>query len=151
MLAVQERLTVTVTDDTVTLVRGGTTRSYGRPDVDAAFVDGKDLVLLARSGLELARERSDLRPERLAAALTRHGYRWRADGDPYREEFRLWVPDTPGLPSAANALLAARARALEKKAQDDVAELRAELLRLGVVVRDEQKRQYWRVVSALES
>jgi len=149
-LSIQERLTVMVTDDTVTLARGATTTTYQRSDVDSAFMDGKALVLLDRSGAELARERSDLRPDRIAAALRGHGYAWRDDGDPYRNEFRLWVPDMPGLPPAANALLAARARALEKKAQSDVAELRVELLRLGVVVRDDQKRQYWRVVPSLE-
>ncbi|MFI8832567.1 hypothetical protein ACIGPN_16200 [Streptomyces afghaniensis] len=68
--------------------------------------------------------------------------------DPYRAEFRRWVPGTPGLPEGADALLRARAQA--RKSDDDAEdarELRRELLRLGVVVRDEEKRQYWRIVS----
>ena len=51
----------------------------------------------------------------------------------------------PGLPPAANALLTARARAKEKKAEDDLAEMRGELMSLGVIVRDEKARQYFRV------
>ncbi|WP_420708742.1 CysS/YqeB C-terminal domain-containing protein [Streptomyces sp. NRRL S-1813] len=50
------------------------------------------------------------------------------------------------MPDAANAFLKARQGALEKKgpSDDDTRELRAELARLGVVVRDEKGRQYWR-------
>jgi hypothetical protein len=50
----------------------------------------------------------------------------------------------PGLPEGANALLNARTRALAKKQKDDEAELRREVGTLGVVVRDEGTRQYWR-------
>jgi hypothetical protein len=59
-------------------------------------------------------------------------------------EYRRWVPDTPDLPIGADALLKARQRALDSDQGGDVAELRDELARLGVVVRDEAKRQYWR-------
>ena len=145
LIAVHERLAVTVTDAALTLTRDARTVQAAHSDVDGVFMDGKDLVVLGRTGLELARERTDLRPERLAAAVRAHGHRWYADGDPHRDQFRLWVPDMPGLPRAANALLTARARAKEKKAEDDLAEMRGELMRLGVIVRDEKARQYFRV------
>ena len=48
------------------------------------------------------------------------------------------------MPSGADALLVARQRVLEKGDRRDVAELRVELARLGVAVRDEGRRQYWR-------
>ncbi|MFJ7078113.1 hypothetical protein [Streptomyces sp. NPDC098781] len=52
----------------------------------------------------------------------------------------------PGLPEGADALMRARAAARERDGgADDSRELRGELLKLGVVVRDEGKRQYWRV------
>lgn len=51
----------------------------------------------------------------------------------------------PGLPDGADALLKARAAALTKGDKDDATELRAELARLGVVVRDEKKRQFFRL------
>jgi hypothetical protein len=77
------------------------------------------------------------------ATFTRGGV-WQADGDPHRDEYRRWVDDVPDLPVGANVLLRARARALDKGDGDEVAQLRADLARLGVVVRDESKRQRWR-------
>ncbi|TDC52577.1 hypothetical protein E1212_08260 [Jiangella ureilytica] len=141
-----EVLRVAVGPDEVTLTRDGKSRTIGRGDVSAVFADGKELVLAGRSGEELARERSDLAADRLAAAFTEQGYPWRRDGDPYRHEFRRWVPDEPELPAGANAVLGARSAALEKGDRKDVAELRDELGKLGVVVRDQDKRQYWRRV-----
>jgi hypothetical protein len=55
-----------------------------------------------------------------------------------------WVDDLPDLPASANALLRVRARALAKGDGDEAARLRADLARLGVVVRDDGRRQYWR-------
>jgi hypothetical protein len=141
-----EVLRVAVGPDGVTLTRDGASRVIGRGDVAAVFADGKELVLAGRFGEELARERSDLATDRLAAAFTEQGYPWRLDGDPYRAEFRRWVPDEPELPAGANAVLKARSAALEKGDRKDLAELRDELGKLGVVVRDQDKRQYWRQV-----
>jgi hypothetical protein len=80
-------------------------------------------------------------------AFIAHGYSWRADGDPYAAEFRLWIEQTPGLPEGANALFTARAKAIAARS-DDATALRAELLRLGIVVREEKHRQYWRKVTS---
>ncbi|WP_116948666.1 YqeB family protein [Jiangella endophytica] len=139
-----EVLRVGVGSSAVTLTRDGKTRTIARGDVTAVFADGKELVLISRAGLELAREKSDLAPARLAAAFGEQGYPWRPDGDPHRDQYRRWVPDEPELPAGANAVLKARAVALEKGEQTDLAELREELGKLGVVVRDQDKRQYWR-------
>ena len=143
-MAALDRLTVTVADDHATFTRGGVTRAVKRPLVSAVFLDGKQLVLLGRATEELAREASDLEADRLRDAFMLHGFPWRAGGDPYRDEYQRWVDGVPGLPASANALLKARARALDKGDGDEVAQLRADLARLGVVVRDERKRQYWR-------
>lgn len=139
-----EMLRVGVGPSAVTLTRDGTTRTIARGDVTAVFADDKELVLTGRSGEELAREKSDLATARLAAAFTEQGYPWRPDGDPHRDEYRRWVPDEPELPAGANAVLRARATALEEGDRKDLAELREELGKLGVVVRDRDKRQYWR-------
>lgn len=141
-----ERLHVTVTDRELRLRRDETTTSFDRGKVAAAFVDGKQLVLQAASGAELARERSDLPAAELATAFRAHGYPWREDGDPYAGAFRPWVDGADGLPPGANAVLKARGRALKHGDKDQVAELRVELARLGVVVRDQDKRQSWRPV-----
>ena len=143
----RESLTVTVSARQVRLSRLGETTELARDEVRAVFLDRKQLVVLGPATEELARLPSDLDADRLRAAFTRYGYRWRA-GDPYADQFRRWVPDTPELPAAANALLAARQRALARKDHTDAAELRAELARLGIVVREEQQRQYWRRLPA---
>ncbi|WP_455578038.1 CysS/YqeB C-terminal domain-containing protein [Actinomadura luteofluorescens] len=52
----------------------------------------------------------------------------------------------PGLPVGGNALLKARAEALKKQDETNIAELRTELAKLGVFVRDTDKRQWWRHV-----
>ncbi|BCJ73419.1 hypothetical protein CS0771_29630 [Catellatospora sp. IY07-71] len=148
LTAIGERLTVTVRHDAALLARPDTAaRTVARRDVAAVFTDGKALVLQGADGAEHAREVSDLRQADLRAAFTAHGYPWRADGDPYADRFRLWVPDLAGLPEGANALLAARAKALKKSDAAESAVLLAELHRLGVVVRVEKGRQYWRTAN----
>lgn len=142
----QESLAVTVSADLVVLERGGSRKEVERAAVADVFLDGKKLVLLDANGAELAREDNDLNGDRLRDAFIGHEYRWRADGDPYGDQFRRWVEDMPGLPPAANALLKARAKALRHDHGGDAAELRDELARLGVVVRDERKRQYYRLL-----
>ncbi|MFD0385461.1 hypothetical protein ACFQ2B_33740 [Streptomyces stramineus] len=138
-------MAVRVSDERVVLTRKGRDQQFPRDAVGTAFRDGKRLVLLGRDGAELAREECDLNARRMADAFTKHGYAW-ADGDPHRGEFRRWVRDAPGLPEGANAVLKARQRLLEKHGSsgDEVRELRDDLARLGVVVRDEKRRQYWR-------
>jgi hypothetical protein len=145
-VAVHESLSVRVSDSQVVLRVRDTAQEFTREEVARACRDGKQLVLLAPSGLELAREDCGLPWQRLAEAFVGHGHGW-ADEDPHREEFRRWVPATPGLPEGADALLRARARARGKQGDaEDARELRRELLRLGVVVCDRKGRQYWRVV-----
>ncbi|MEV4415338.1 hypothetical protein [Catellatospora sp. NPDC049609] len=152
LTAIGERLTVTVRHDAVVLARvDAPTRTVARADAAAVFTDGKALVVQGPDGREHAREVSDLRPADLRAAFTAHGYPWREHGDPYADRFRLWVPDLAGLPDGANALLAARAKALKKHDADEAALLLSELHRLGVMVRVEKNRQYWRLTSSPET
>ncbi|WP_442930243.1 CysS/YqeB C-terminal domain-containing protein [Micromonospora sp. LH3U1] len=54
----------------------------------------------------------------------------------------------PARPAAgADALLRARERAVRRDRRDDARELRRELGLIGVVLRDEDKRQYWRLTT----
>ncbi|TXL86918.1 hypothetical protein [Streptomyces sp. IB2014 016-6] len=144
-IALHEALTVRLTDTHVTLTIRDESQELGRADVGPVFLDGKFLVLLGLHAEEMAREPCDLPAAELAAAFTAHGYTWAAE-DPHKSDFRLWVPDTPGLPVGANALMSARATAMRKTGtEEDVRALRGELNRLGLAVRDEKKRQYWRL------
>ncbi|QOV41040.1 hypothetical protein IM697_06690 [Streptomyces ferrugineus] len=143
--ALHESLAVSVSPSRVELRVRDSSQEFGRDEVALAVRDGKKLVLLGPDGMEIARETSELSWSKVAEAFAEHGYRW-ADEDPYRAEFRLWAPGMPGLPEGADALLRARAVAREKDGgAEDARELRGELLRLGVVVRDEKRRQYWRM------
>lgn len=143
-IAAQERLSVEVADESVVFSRGGSDRMVERTQISGVFLDGKKLVVLGLGTEELARENSDLNSTELADAFQRHGYPW-LPGDPYRDEYRRWVDDMHGLPAGANALLRARAKALKKDDTEDITQLRTELARLGVVVREERKRQFWRL------
>ncbi|WP_125810880.1 hypothetical protein [Actinoplanes sp. ATCC 53533] len=136
----QESLTVRISGTEVTLTRPGKTRTVPRGEVAVAYREGDQLVLLGRTGRELAREPSHLAPARLAPAF---GTAW-AEQDPYAGSYRRWVPDLPDVPAEAAALFAARQQALDRGDGDDARELRDELARLGFVARDEKKRQHFR-------
>ncbi|MCA2217735.1 YqeB family protein [Jidongwangia harbinensis] len=140
-----ESLTVRVSGTDVVLHRPGVTRTVPRADVAMAFRDGERLVLLGRTGRELAREPAHLSPKRLRPAFAAHGVAW-SDRDPYADAYRRWIPDSPQVPPEAHAVFAARQEAIRTGDDRDTAELRDELARLGFVVRDERKRQYWRRV-----
>jgi hypothetical protein len=147
VLAEQDYVRVTVADDQLTLTRGGSSRRVPRASVEAVFLDGKQLVLLGPETDELAREGGDLPDaERLEAAFRAHGYPWVPGGDPHKDAYRRWVEDLPDLPARADAVLKARARALARGDKEDAAQLRRELGKLGIVVRDEGKRQFWRPI-----
>ncbi|MBB6351652.1 hypothetical protein FHU36_008235 [Nonomuraea muscovyensis] len=136
---------VTVGADEVAVACRDSRREVARSAVAGVFHDAKHLVILGHDTGELVRQGGDLPSrERLADAFLAHGYLWLADGDPYEEDFQRWVEGHPGLSAAAHAILKARTRALEKGDAEDAEELRLELAKLGVVVREEKKRQWWR-------
>lgn len=144
-IAIRESLKASVSDREVELEQNGRRRTIPRRDIAAVFLDGKQLVILGTSGHELARMSGADTPEALADAFRAHGYPW-SDSDPYMERYRRWVPDLPELSPSAHALLKAREKALQDKNEKDIAELRDELAKLGYIVRDEGKRQFWRPV-----
>jgi hypothetical protein len=145
-LIVKDSLTVTVSDTQVSMTRGDYSAEVERAQVSALFLDGDKLVVLGHGSEELAAVESDLLAEDLKDAFLSHEYPWLEGGDPYQDEYRLWVEDTPDLPASDNALLKARARALARgdEGKDDAIAIRVELAKLGIVLRDEGKRQYWR-------
>jgi hypothetical protein len=147
-LAVLDSTTVTFSGGGVTIRRGDASVAVGRAAIGAVFLDGEELVVLGRAGEELAREKYDLGAKRAATAFTEQGLPWCPDGDPYREQYRRWVDDAADLPPGANAILKAREKALQKGDREDAQQLRVELGKLGVVVRDEKKRQFWRPAGA---
>ncbi|UCM90914.1 YqeB family protein [Streptomyces marincola] len=144
VFALASCLRVTLAGDEVRLDKDGRTRYLERPCVAAVFTDGRQLVILAQDSRELLREDYEGGAARLARGFRAHGYPWAGESDPHAELYRRWVPDTPDLPAGVNAVLAARDKALRKKQDRDAADLRAEVQKLGIVVRDRERRQYWR-------
>ena len=142
-VAMAESATVTLTDDELRVEREDRTRTVAREDVDAVFLDGRNLVVLDRESRQLVRDPPRAPAAALAAAFRSHGYPWH-DADPYADLFRGWTREAPGLPSPVDAVLAARDVALRKKAHRDARDLTAALEKLGYVVREEGVRQYWR-------
>lgn len=145
-VAVKETLVVTITDEEVQLDKDGHKQTIGQKEIDTVFLDEKQLVILGKSGYELAREKIDESPKMVVYGFKRHGYSWSSEGDPFKYEYRRWVPDTPDISTTANALMRAREIALQKKDVKDIKDLRNELIKLGYIVREEEARQYWRKV-----
>ncbi|MBE9374224.1 hypothetical protein IQ251_07165 [Saccharopolyspora sp. HNM0983] len=142
-LRAQERLRVSVGPEELVLARGTGEHRFARTAVGAVYPDGTDLVVLDPDGGELTRQRCDLARARLRDALAEHGYPWR-DRDPHSGEYREWTGDSPELSLRCNALLAERERALHRRSTGEAESLRRRLAELGAVVRDENKRQFWR-------
>jgi hypothetical protein len=143
-VAVHETLRVTVADFELRLRLGDTERTVPRGEISAVFVDGRHLVVLDRESRQVVRDKLEHAGDpRVAAVFRAHGYPW-LPRDPFTDLFRRWVPDLPDLPPAVNAVLAARAVALNNKSGTDAAELRDEVQKLGYTVRDDGTTQHWR-------
>lgn len=145
-IAVKETLTLHMTDQEVRLAKDDHKQTVTRAEVSVIFMDGKQLVMLGTDRYERVRIHNDQSVRELEAAFRKHGYPWSAEGDPYKEKYRRWVPDTPDVPPGVNAVMKAREKALERKENADIEDLRQELAKLGYIVRDEETRQYWRQV-----
>lgn len=143
LMAYDGIVTVTIDAESVTVTRKDNEAVFPRAEVSGVFVDAKELVLLGVHGEELAREKTDLKSHKLKAGFESHGYRWH-EHDPYGEHFTRWIDGATSLPQDAHAILRARQTAIEKGDTADLRQLRRELFRHGVFVREEGKRQYWR-------
>jgi len=149
--SMKEATKLRLTDPELRVTTDAGSRTVARDEVASVFIDGKTLIVLDHESRQLVREPHEVPKPTLAAAFVRHGYPWR-DTDPYADRYHPWVADTPELPAAVNAVLAARQVALRKKARQEAGQLRSAVEKLGFVVRDEGDRQYWRpLVRSAES
>lgn len=143
LYAIHDAVKVTVGPESLTLTRADSSSIFERDGLDAIFIDAKHLVLLDRRTAELAREPFDADPRRLASTLRDQQYPW-FDADPYTAAYRRWLDGAPDLTDAENFVFRTRQKSLENEDGDGLADIRHELTRLGLVVRDEGHRQYWR-------
>jgi hypothetical protein len=151
-MALEDTLKTTISTTEVEFLKHQKTTRIPRDKVALVFLDGKEIVLQDSRSAELAREKHDQLggdAKKIPAAFRAHGYPWSDAGDPHESEFRRWVEDDPELSPAANAVLKARSKAFDQgdKGKADLRELRQELAKLGLVVRDRDKKQHWRSVS----
>ncbi|MFI5712888.1 hypothetical protein [Kribbella sp. NPDC051620] len=151
-MALEDTLKTTIGNTEVEFLKNQRTTRVPREKVALVFLDGKEIVLQDSRSAELAREKHDelgaAARTKIQAAFRAHGYPWSDAGDPHEAEFRRWVEGDPDLSPAANAVLKARSKAFDQgdKGKADLRELRQELGKLGYVVRDRDKKQYWRSV-----
>jgi len=143
MVVHSESLRVRLTDTEVRLTKDEQTQTIGRSEVSAVYVEAQRLIILDRESRRIANESTASRRATIARAFQAHGYPW-VERDPHAELYRRWVPETPELPGAVNAVLRARERSLQQKSGRDSTELATEVQTLGYVVRDDGHRQYWR-------
>lgn len=140
-----ESLKITISDSEVKLEIKEKDETIEKKDIFAIFMEGKYLTFLGVDGVELYREQSDEKTELVEDAFKYHGYSW-AGADPFENQYQRWIADYPDLPSHVNALLSAREHALKNDEDEEAQILRKDLAKLGVVIRDKDKRQYVRII-----
>lgn len=142
-VAVNQSMKVTLTDAELRLDKVDWNQTVARADVAAVFPDGRKLVVLDRQSRQLVSDTHRSSTAALAHGFRAHRYPWQ-DSDPYADLYQRWIPDSPDLPPAVNAALAARGAAVARKDARDILELRDAVQKYGYVVRDDGARQYWR-------
>ncbi|WP_028778529.1 YqeB family protein [Shimazuella kribbensis] len=144
--AFRDTLIIVITNDEVHLKIKETVQIFSTADITSIFLEDKKLVLLGKSGVELARENYDSSSDKVEQAFIMHGFSWSSQGDPYDSDYRPWVPETPELSPILHALLKAREQALKKKEEESIKVLHQEAKKLGIVIRDKGSLQYWRKI-----
>lgn len=143
----REALELVVAPDGVRLLQDRARRYLPRERIDAVFLDRSDLVLLDADTREIARNSaSDLPKREVQEAFERLGYPWAGQSDPHEGQFRSWTDGEPALDEAAHTLLRSRARALADKRLGSAADLAEALQAAGVVVRDRDGAQQYRIL-----
>src|SRR5699024_1265426 len=150
MYAISESLKIIITDERVVLRVKEDVTNINKEEISFIYLDGKHLVLLNSKGIERFRGQLELKKELVMEAFERHGYPWN-DKDPFENQYQRWVVDHPDYSPHVNSLLSARERALKSGESEEAKVLRKDLAIIGVVIRDEEKRQYVRIVKGVEN
>lgn len=141
-----ESLKVTITPQNIMLTVKDKTETIDKKEISAIFMDKRELVILGPHSNELYREEFDVKKAKVKEAFQYYRYPW-YDEDPYIDEYERWVKDHPDFPEKINALLKARQVALEDDETDEAKQLRRDLAKLGVVIKDKKKAQYVRMTN----
>lgn len=137
----------TISSEGVTIRRGGSGHHVARDQVSGVFTDGHELILIDQSTKELLRTPTDqILVTRLQQAFEGLGYPWQGTSDPLEKDFVTWIDGKDPLDARAHALLRARHRAQADKQSGSAEDARDDLRDLGIIVRDRDKAQQYRVV-----
>ncbi|MFD1386950.1 hypothetical protein ACFQ4Z_09035 [Oceanobacillus oncorhynchi subsp. oncorhynchi] len=145
LYAFSESLKMTIADQKVTMKRYDQEVTLQKNDISAIYMDRKDIVVLGQKGEELYRSQTDVKQPKIEAAFLEHYFSWKSQ-DPYQADYQRWIPEHPDFPASVNSLLAAREKALKEDDVKEAAVLRQDLAAEGAVIRDEDKRQYVRMI-----
>ena len=145
--------TIDVTDDGITVHTKSTDRFIAAGGIATVAQAGKkEMVILDSDGRELFRD--GLEEEMVAglrAALAEHGYPALEASDPFDAAFTTWVDGDGRLDPDIENLLRARRRALTDEKPGAAEDALDSLRTAGVMVRDRDGRQQYRVVGTSAS
>ncbi|MGO1950188.1 MAG: YqeB family protein [Mycobacteriaceae bacterium] len=139
--------TIDVAEDGLTVHTKDADRFIKRDRIAHVIAEKKALVLIDDGDREVLR--SPLEDEMvpgLRAALDAHGYPPLDTSDPFEDAFTTWVDGDGRQDGEVEELLRARRRALADKQPGAAEEALHKLRDLGVMVRDRDGRQQYRVV-----
>ncbi|WP_080875185.1 YqeB family protein [Oceanobacillus timonensis] len=145
LYAFSESLKMTITDQEVTMKRNDKEVNLQKRDISAIYMDRKEIVVLGQKGEERYRSQTDVKQPKIEAAFLEHRFPWK-NQDPHHAEYQRWVPDQPDFPDSVNRLLAAREQALKEEDEKEAMILRKDIAAEGAIIRDEDKRQYVRMI-----
>lgn len=143
-MLLRESPTVSVSKYNIEIANDLKSLTFIRDEIQDIYYD-EEFVIVGASGHELLRESYDIKKETLGNALRNYEYPFRSN-DPYETYFKLWSSNTQELSTPVNALMKARAVVKKSKDKDERIDIDEELSKLGVIVKDEDKKQYWRLV-----
>lgn len=128
----------------------GSPAVFAREEIAEIFMDKDELVLVDEDSRELSRTTSDNSlAQRLSEALTTFGYPWAGAKDPRESAFCDWVDRSPRLDESTHDILRARRRALTDEKTGEAQARRDELAERGVIVRDRDQKQQYRLIPDL--
>lgn len=149
LIIFSESLEVTVSYNSLQLKLGDKLDNIDKKDISAIYMENKQLVILGDSSNELYREVFDAKKEIVVQeAFNNYQYPW-YEKDPFEGQYQRWVLGHPDFPEKISALLYARECTLREDKKKDAKYLRADLAKLGVVIRDENNGQYVRLAKGI--
>ncbi|MFF3103422.1 YqeB family protein [Viridibacillus arvi] len=144
LLIYDEILNIYISEDTLVFKIGKVEMKFLKDDISYIYIDHKDLVVIGHEGQEIFRYKKEISTKILKEELGELGYLFK-DGNPYKEQFKKWVPGLTDLSLEADALLKAREMMLKNDNSEEVLQIAIELWKLHVSVKEIEAKQYYRV------